>query len=200
MPDISDLTHEQLPSSAKLLKSTITAIIVATIILFVAVLPAEYGIDPTGLGHKLGLTKLTNNPTTEVVSTIITTPDNDLKMTADNGKNYWVSNESFKTKTINLPLMPKQGAEIKAIMEQGQNFNYNWQATGNVYFDMHGEKLNAASNEFTSYWENQSMDGANGNLVAPFTGTHGWYWENRSSELIEIKLEISGFFQDVYLP
>jgi hypothetical protein len=85
-------------------------------------------------------------------------------------------------------------------MEQGENFNYNWQATGNLYFDMHGEKLNAPSGEFTSYWEEQNKASASGNLIAPFTGTHGWYWENRTSELIEIKLEISGFFKDVYLP
>lgn len=199
MPDISDLTHEQLPSSAKLLKSTITAAIVATMILIFAVLPAEYGIDPSGLGYKLGLTKLSNSSNIEVLATDKTTPENDFKPIVENNDN-WISKEPFKTKTINLPLMPKQGAEIKAIMEQGQNFNYNWQATSNVYFDMHGEKLNTASNEFTSYWENQSMSGANGNLIAPFTGTHGWYWENRSSEIIEIKLEISGFFKEVYLP
>jgi hypothetical protein len=200
MPDISDLTHEQLPSSTKLLKSTLIAISVATLILLVAVLPAEYGIDLTGLGHKLGLTKLTNKPITEVVSTNITTPDHDLKNTIEHDKNYWISDEPLKSKTISLPLLPNQGAEIKAIMEQGQNFNYSWQATGKLYFDMHGEKLNAATNEFTSYWEEQNKNAASGNLVAPFSGTHGWYWENRTSELVEIKLEISGFFKDVYLP
>ena len=200
MPDISDLTHEQLPSSTKLLKSTLIAISVATLILLVAVLPAEYGIDPTGLGYKLGLTKLTKNPKTEEVPTNKTTPNPFSEIAIKKNENYWISKEPFKTKTVSLSLLPKQGTEIKAIMEQGQNFNYNWQATGKLYFDMHGEKLNTANNEFTSYWEEQSIDNASGNLVAPFAGTHGWYWENRTSELIEIKLAISGFFKDVYLP
>ncbi|KJR97716.1 MAG: hypothetical protein VR65_21955 [Desulfobulbaceae bacterium BRH_c16a] len=47
-----------LPSSAKLIKSTIVAAVVAAILLVVTILPAEYGIDPTGVGKVLGLTKM----------------------------------------------------------------------------------------------------------------------------------------------
>jgi hypothetical protein len=47
-----------LPSSAKLIKSTIVAAVVAAFLLVAAILPAEYGIDPTGVGKVLGLTKM----------------------------------------------------------------------------------------------------------------------------------------------
>ena len=39
------------------------ALAVAAVVLLVAVLPAEYGIDPTGIGRALGLTELNAAPT-----------------------------------------------------------------------------------------------------------------------------------------
>ena len=46
------------PSSAKLIKSTILAAVTAGILLVTVVMPAEYGIDPTGAGKVLGLTRM----------------------------------------------------------------------------------------------------------------------------------------------
>ena len=51
-------TNSELPSKAKLVKSTLLSIVIAGIILVTAVLPAEYGIDPTGIGSALGLTSM----------------------------------------------------------------------------------------------------------------------------------------------
>ena len=51
-------SNTDLPSAAKLIKSTFVAIALAALILVTAVLPAEYGIDPTGVGNVLGLTKM----------------------------------------------------------------------------------------------------------------------------------------------
>ncbi|QTN20886.1 transmembrane anchor protein [Brevundimonas sp. AJA228-03] len=52
-PDASEL-----PSTAKLLKSTGIAVVVASALLVTVVLPAEYGIDPTRVGSLLGLTEM----------------------------------------------------------------------------------------------------------------------------------------------
>ena len=49
---------DQLPSTARLVKSTILAMVSAVVILVTVVLPAEYGIDPTGAGRVLGLTEM----------------------------------------------------------------------------------------------------------------------------------------------
>ena len=49
---------EELPSSAQLLRSTIIAALSAVVILVTVVLPAEYAIDPTGIGSALGLTEM----------------------------------------------------------------------------------------------------------------------------------------------
>jgi hypothetical protein len=47
-----------LPSSAKLLRSTFFAAAIATGLLVTTVLPADYGVDPTGIGTRLGLTQM----------------------------------------------------------------------------------------------------------------------------------------------
>ena len=49
---------EDLPSTKQLLLSTLIAFIAAGVVLIATVLPAEYGIDPTGVGKILGLQKM----------------------------------------------------------------------------------------------------------------------------------------------
>lgn len=52
-PDIAEL-----PSTAKLLKSTAIAAAIASVLLVTVVLPAEYGVDPTRVGSVFGLTEM----------------------------------------------------------------------------------------------------------------------------------------------
>ncbi|MBL0936755.1 MAG: hypothetical protein IBJ07_18585 [Rhizobiaceae bacterium] len=51
-------TRAELPSTAKLLRSTAIAIVTAGALLVAVVLPSEYGIDPTGIGSALNLTEM----------------------------------------------------------------------------------------------------------------------------------------------
>lgn len=51
-------SQSELPSPAKLLRSTILAAVSGAAILVAVVLPSEYGIDPTGAGRLLGLTSM----------------------------------------------------------------------------------------------------------------------------------------------
>ena len=50
----------ELPSSKQLLRSTILAGVSAVVLLVAIVLPAEYGIDPTGVGRVLRMTEMGN--------------------------------------------------------------------------------------------------------------------------------------------
>ena len=55
----SDTTQNaDLPASKQLIRSTAIAIAAAGFLLIFAILPAEYGIDPTGVGKVLGLVKM----------------------------------------------------------------------------------------------------------------------------------------------
>jgi len=58
MPDISNSVPTELPSTQKLIRSTIIALVIAAVLLVAVVLPAEYGVDPTGIGNVLGLTEM----------------------------------------------------------------------------------------------------------------------------------------------
>lgn len=51
-------TRAELPSTCQLFRSTAIAALVAAILLVTTVLPAEYGIDPLGVGRMLGLTPM----------------------------------------------------------------------------------------------------------------------------------------------
>lgn len=51
-------SRAELPSTAQLVKSTIIAMVAAAVILVTIVLPAEYAIDPTGIGRALQLTQM----------------------------------------------------------------------------------------------------------------------------------------------
>lgn len=51
-------TRAELPSTGKLIRSTLMAAVAATVLLVTVVLPAEYAIDPTGAGRLLGLTDM----------------------------------------------------------------------------------------------------------------------------------------------
>jgi len=223
MRDISDMTTDGLPSNASLIKATIAAAALGGVLLVTTVLPAEYGIDPTGLGKAMGLTQLNSSTksTPPVPATVVTatppavnavaaavaavsaaasTPtvetDND-----DENSPVRKRDSAYQTRTMTLSLAPGQGTEIKAVMEAGERFVFNWKTEGGaVNFDMHGEPPNAKRNEFTSYWFARNQRHASGSFTAPFKGTHGWYWRNRGTKPVKVNVSLSGFFRDVYMP
>lgn len=51
-------THNELPSTRQLIRSTVIALFVAIALLVTVVAPAEYAIDPTGVGRLLGMTQM----------------------------------------------------------------------------------------------------------------------------------------------
>ena len=195
MYNIADLNRDQLPSSASLIKATAVALVVGGALLITTVLPAEYGIDPTGLGVAMGLTALHIEPETE---TELAQASGNL-LGADLGP-VWKSATPYRTDTLELTLAPNEGAEIKAKMQAGERFVFSWETQGGtVNFDMHGEPPNAG-NEFSSYWKGKDQASAQGAFEAPFEGTHGWYWRNRGSEPVTVRVTTSGYYESLYKP
>ncbi|MBV1787189.1 hypothetical protein KQ940_03895 [Marinobacterium sp. D7] len=202
MRDISELSQDGLPSGKSLIKATIIALAIAGVLLVTTVLPAEYGVDPTGLGRSMGLTVLNeaNAGESQPESGALAEPA-PLMDTASTGLSpLWKSGSAFRSDEMSLTLQPRQGAEIKALMQQGENFVFHWKAEGGtVLFDMHGERPNAGD-EFTSYWLERDQSSASGSFEAPFAGTHGWYWQNNGSEPVTIHLSTAGYYAKLYRP
>ncbi|MDI3323900.1 hypothetical protein QKW35_05895 [Pontibacterium granulatum] len=199
MRDITDVTHEGLPSKTSLFKATVGAALLGGALLITTVLPAEYGIDPTGLGKAMGLTALNSSANSIPFSPVISPAIAELN--PQDSSPVRKRSETYQTKTFSLKLAPGQGTELKAIMEQGERFIFHWEVEGGVVnFDMHGEQPNAAKDEFTSYWVARNMPRSSGSFTAPFKGSHGWYWHNRTDNPVTVHLSMSGFFRDVYMP
>lgn len=200
-------THP-LPTVPQLIKATALALLVAGAILITMVLPAEHGIDPTGIGKMLGLSTLSasGNETAPAPSPVApaTTPSASTAVVAPivlpPAGNVTKSEAPYRSDEMMLTLQPGEGSEIKASMRQGEQFVFSWSAEGGkLNFDMHGERPNAGD-QFTSYWKDKQQTSAQGVFVAPFDGTHGWYWRNRGDKPVTVKVKVSGFYEKLYRP
>ena len=185
-------THPQ-PTLHQLLKATGIAVLAAGAILITTVLPAEFGIDPTGIGKAMGLTALSATsaeaaklPDSVATAAAVVQPTAGIVTKSD---------IPLRSDEMSLTLQPDEGAEIKATMRKGEQFVFNWATEGgSVNVDMHGEKINAGD-KFTSYRKAKQLTSDKGTFVAPFEGTHGWYWRNRGDKPVTVKVKVSGFYE-----
>jgi hypothetical protein len=185
------------PSPATLAKATGGAAIAAVAILTLFVLPAEYGIDPTGVGGALGLTGMVaaKPDAPQAAATPVATAQA-LPTGASIARTGTLRQDS-----MTITLEPHSGQEVKAHMQAGDSFVFGWSTTGGpVKVDMHGEKPDAAEGEFTSYWEEREQTSAQGNFTAPFAGTHGWYWRNKGDTPVTVTVKTTGFYKDLFQP
>jgi hypothetical protein len=164
----------------RLLLSTLVAVIAAALILVAFVLPAEYAIDPFGIGRLSGLDALGTSkaakPITEVVHA--------------HPRKYYSGN-------IAIEVAGKEELEYKATLALGEPMLYSWRVQGGpVYFEFHGEPTQGTwpQGYYRSYEIQQRATESHGSFIAPFTGQHGWYWRNLSDEPAVITLQASGYY------
>lgn len=189
-------------SPAALGKAVLAAGLGAAAILVLFVLPAERGIDLTGAGKALGLTRMAPGAAAEAAdsaSAPASTQNAALVVPPQTMANIaaatpWRSDE--KT----LTLAPHTGIEVKAHMVKGDHLVFRWTATGPIRMDMHGEPKGATGGEFTDYWKQKNLTSAQGSFTAPFEGTHGWYWRNGGETPVTITLNTNGFYHDLFEP
>ncbi|AMK17578.1 MULTISPECIES: hypothetical protein [Sphingobium] len=199
---ITALPTQISPSSSTLAKATGGAVIAAAAILTLFVLPAEYGVDPTGVGTALGLTGMVSGEAQEAApagagagaaapatgEVAIPTKDSISRSAA------WRQDE------MTITLEPHSGQEVKAHMTRGDSFVFQWKSTGPIKAEMHGEKVNAAEGEFTDYWKELELTGGQGDFTAPFEGTHGWYFRNKGDTPVTVTVKTVGFYKDLFQP
>ena len=194
----------ELPTSKQLIKSTVLAAIAAVVLLFTVVLPAEYGIDPTGVGSILQLTEmgqvkqqLADEAAADAAGLLVAeTPS------IDNVAEQAVSTTLADTAVasgewrdeIPFTLTPGEGLEIKMKMDSGGKAEYSWVvAGGDLNFDTHGDALGKA----ISYEKGRGVAADEGVLEAAFTGNHGWFWRNRGDSDVEVILRTRGDYSTI---
>ena len=163
-----------------LIISMISATFLAFFVLIAIVGPAEYAIDPTGLGKALGLTVLAK-PIEQSQRSVLTCP---------------TGNALVDWQDIVMITIPADSElEYKFYLNQQAEMAYAWASDGaQLYFDFHGEPVGNKTGYFKSYQEATSGE-AEGVLTAPFTGTHGWYWKNASSKPATVTLKTKGQYR-----
>ncbi len=184
------------PSPATLAKATGGAVIAAAAILTLFVLPAEYGIDPTGVGTSMGLNAMLTGkaeamPVAKAAPTASAIPT----------KASIAKSAPWRQDEMTITLEPHSGQEVKAHMTKGDSFIFQWASTGGpVKAEMHGEKVDAAEGEFTDYWNELELTGGQGDFTAPFDGTHGWYFRNKGDTPVTVSIKTVGFYKDLFRP
>ena len=178
--------NSSIPSTSKLIKSTIIAIGIATIILVIAVLPAEYGIDPTGVGKLVGLKKM-GEIKVSLSQEVAANELEDNKSASVSNIEINPSNYISQKGEITIILQPNEGRELKVSMKKDDQINYDWHTDrGVLYFAAHTD-----SGEPHDYSEGtKSSD--KGVLKAFSDGRHGWWYKNRTSEVVTLTLQIDG--------
>jgi hypothetical protein len=174
------------PSSAAIVKATLIALAAAIVILVTIVLPAEYGIDPLKTGAALNLIGLGQ-----------VAADAPGRATAAKAGITTVENVVYKVDTEDIGLHPEQALEMKYHMRKGASLVYTWKATGKVQFEFHGEPdQKPRPDYFESYMlDNKTgQDHSYGSFIAPSTGLHGWFMQNKEKQDVRIRLTVTGFF------
>ncbi len=163
-------------STKTLIKASVAASALAVVVLVIAILPSEYNIDPTSIGKALGLTKLAKSAELLPVAEMASAP------------------HAESSDTVNIEIPAGKGLEYKLLMEKYAHLEYEWVTDGEeLYFDFHGEPRG----DTTGYFESFSITTANnmkGSLTAPFPGSHGWYWKNKTHAPITVTLSIKGSY------
>lgn len=196
----------ELPSTKKLVKSTIIAAVVASVLLVTVVMPAEYGIDPTGIGKVTGLKTMG-----EIKMSLAEEAAREKVAAADVAKLQPVSvaeadvpasqpsapvSAKERSDEMKVTLAPNEGTEIKVTLKKGEKVNYKWFSSGGkANFDNHADskELNI---DYHGYGKGSKVSDE-GVIEAAFDGHHGWFWRNRTAETITVTLQTVGAYTDI---
>lgn len=204
-------TRAELPTSAQLMRSTVIAFVAAAVLLVTVVMPADYGIDPTGIGRVLDLTQMgeikkelaaeaaadeaaqaaggAGGATAPAVQSAAAAP----VVSAAPAPVAAAAAVSWRDETP-LTLEPGAGIEIKLSMIEGDKALYAWKVQGGVVnFDTHGESFPRS----ISYEKGRGVASKQGELVAAFNGKHGWFFRNRGDAPVTVLLKTGGQYSKI---
>lgn len=166
-------------------------LLAGTLIVVGAILPAEYNVDPLGLGKLSGIGRLW------------APAENEWQGAATPA---FTGAAAIQHNTFEIPLgaadWPEEALEYKFAMKPGQAYLYTWTIEGvpgatlkPIEFDFHGHTLAADGQEMTvAEYKKATALTDTGALSAPFEGIHGWYWKNTNPDPVTVKLEVWGFY------
>lgn len=202
--------HQPNLNKGQLLKSVIIALVIGTVVLLTAVLPAEYGIDPLGAGKLFGFSKLhQEEKPIEKTETNYSLNFKKIKMNKlgspeSTPKPIEANNPppeiqyALREDSIKVVVPAKKGIEYKFKSLKYGSIKYEWTTDkGIVYIDFHGEvkQDNPPKNVFYESYTLAYSNNMAGTLTAPFEGKHGWYFRNETKEDIVVTIILNGQYE-----
>ncbi|WP_339800469.1 hypothetical protein [uncultured Marinobacter sp.] len=213
-------TRQELPSTAKLIRSTIIAAIVALLLLVTVVMPAEYALDPTGAGRLLGLTEMGEikqqlaeeaaadaaaqmvpvQPYTEVSRPEPVEPVTETA--AAPAPAPAPAAEAKPEEPAPAPVSETEWQdEVRFVLTPGQGTEFkltmNEGDIARFSWVSEGGPINFDTHgdgggQSISYEKGRGVPEDEGELKAAFTGNHGWFFRNRNSNDVTVVLRTSG--------
>ncbi|MHB1179598.1 MAG: hypothetical protein ACYCZO_14870 [Daejeonella sp.] len=206
---MSEMNHPVLGKTA-IIKSIIIALVIGISLLITAVLPAEYGIDPTGVGKLFGFSRLYVPGESEAVPVSSgqgtqqsfpfiklekagSGPEVKRPAEADNPAPEKQLAEREDSLKVTVPA--GKGIEYKINMLKHGKMKYEWATDkGVVYFDFHGE-VKQAKEAKAVYFESYTIAYSNnmvGTFLSPYAGKHGWFFRNNGNSDVIVTLRLKG--------
>jgi hypothetical protein len=205
-------TRAELPTSARLIRSTLIAFVTAVVLLVTVVMPADYGIDPTGIGRVLNLTEMgviKKDLAAEAAAddaaqaaggaVVATAPAVQAAAAAAPVVSAAPAPVAAAAAVVwrdetPVTLEPGAGIEIKLTMKEGDKALFDWAVQGGVVnFDTHGESFPRS----ISYEKGRGVASKQGELVAAFSGKHGWFFRNLGDAPVTVLLKTAGTYSEI---
>lgn len=212
--------REELPSTAKLVRSTIIAAIVALVLLATVVMPAEYALDPTGAGRLLGLTEmgeikeqLAEEAAADEAAQMVAVQSSVDQKAPEVKEPILVEAVEEPAPSPEAEVAPDEPEPESAITEpqwqdevrvvltpgEGTEFKLTMEEGSVARFSWvsEGGPINFDTHgdgggQSISYEKGRGVPEDEGKLKAAFTGNHGWFFRNRNDNDITLMLRTGG--------
>jgi hypothetical protein len=210
----------------RLLKSTAIAALVAAVLLVTVVLPAEHGVDPTGIGRALGLTEmgeikqaLAKEAAADAVAhsnvpaaplpvaeepAVIPPPANPTPV-AEPPDPVPSATSAPPTPASAPPTTNSHVTEVVLAPGAGKEIKLVMRKDARVTYSWSTDRgvvnfdahADGPGIKYHGYEKGFGKPSGEGVLVAAFDGSHGWFWRNRGTETITVTLRTDGDYQEL---
>jgi hypothetical protein len=171
-------------------------LVAGALIVVGAIMPAEFNVDPLGLGKLTGISRLWAPDENEI--------DASSGAAGPLARAYDIP---LRSDVIEIPLTGFLGGaknselEYKVHMKPGATLVYDWEVTGaqaekDFRFDFHGHTTPEPGKpmDVATYKQASGLK-AQGSLTAPFDGIQGWQFSNIGDGPVVVRLKLTGFYE-----
>jgi hypothetical protein len=178
----------------------------AAFLVVAVVLPAERGVDVTGLGRVIGLTEMgiIKQEIALEFAAESTFLANSLRADSIQAADERAAIQALasgvvpaRVDTTVIVVPPGELRSIRLQMVARAWTVYSWSANGPVDDDVRGDSVNAPDGVYFRYRSGSNQSSDSGAIVAKFDGMHGWLWTNSGDSSTTVTLVTMGNYSTI---